>query len=67
MLLIVEHRDQDVQVRQEFTQSLRCPKRDRELEQELADLATTSPLPGEPDEARVEDWVLDAYRRHWSA
>jgi hypothetical protein len=40
-----------------------CLTRAGELEQELTDLATTSPLPDEPDEAHVEDWVLDAYRR----
>jgi len=33
------------------------------LEQELTDLANTSPLPEAPDEVRVEQWVLDAYRR----
>lgn len=43
-----------------------CLTRAGELEQELSDLATTSPLPEEPDEARVEEWVLDAYRRRWS-
>jgi hypothetical protein len=37
-----------------------------ELERELTDLATASPLPDEPDEARVQDWVLAAYRRRWS-
>lgn len=42
-----------------------CLTRAGELEQELSDLATTSPLPEEPDEARVEEWVLDAYRRRW--
>lgn len=35
------------------------------LERELSDLATTSPLPDAPDETRVEEWVLDAYRRSW--
>src|SRR6187399_523700 len=40
-----------------------CLTRAGELEQELTDLATTSPLPDEPEEARVEEWVLDAYRR----
>ena len=43
-----------------------CLTRAGELERELADLATTSPLPEAPDEARVEEWVLDAYRRRWS-
>jgi hypothetical protein len=35
-------------------------------EQELSDLATTSPLLEEPDEARVQEWVIDVYRRCWS-
>lgn len=43
-----------------------CLTRAGELEQELTDLATTSPLPEEPDEERVEEWVLDAYRRRWA-
>jgi hypothetical protein len=43
-----------------------CLTRAGELERELADLATSSPLPPAPDEARVEEWVLDAYRRSWS-
>ena len=43
-----------------------CVARAGELEQELADLAATSPLPDEPDDARVERWMLDAYRRRWS-
>ena len=43
-----------------------CLTRAGELEQELSDLATTSPLPEEPDEVRVEEWVLEAYRRRWS-
>ena len=38
----------------------------RELEQELSDLATVSPLAEEPDEERVGKWVLDAYRRRWN-
>src|SRR5215813_14957176 len=38
-----------------------CLTRAGELEQQLVDLATTSPLPEEPDEARVEDWVIGAY------
>ena len=34
------------------------------LELELTALAETSPLPAEPDEARVDNgW--DAYRRRW--
>ena len=43
-----------------------CLRRAGELEQQLTDLATTSPLPDEPNEARVEDWVLETYRRRWS-
>jgi uncharacterized protein len=43
-----------------------CLTRAGELEQELTDLANSSSLPDEPDEARVEEWVLDAYRRRWS-
>jgi uncharacterized protein len=42
-----------------------CLTRAGELEQELIDLASTSPLPDEPNEARVGEWVLDAYRRRW--
>jgi hypothetical protein len=43
-----------------------CLTRAGELERELTDLAATSPLPGEPEELRVEEWVLDVYRRRWS-
>jgi hypothetical protein len=43
-----------------------CLTRAGALEQELGDLAGTSPLPDEPDEGRVEQWVLDAYRRRWT-
>jgi len=42
-----------------------CLTRAGELEQELSDLASTSPLPDEPDEVRVEEWVHDVYRRRW--
>lgn len=42
-----------------------CLERASELEQQLTHLATTSPLPAEPDEARVQNWVLSAYRRRW--
>lgn len=42
-----------------------CLTRAGELEQELSNLATTSPLPDEPDESRVSDWVINAYRRRW--
>jgi uncharacterized protein len=52
-------------VRRRKVNEQECLTRAGELEQELTDLATTSPLPDEPDEARVEDWVLDAYRRRW--
>ena len=44
-----------------------CFARAGELEQQLAEPATTSPLPDEPDEARVVDWVISAYRRRWGA
>jgi hypothetical protein len=43
-----------------------CLTRAGELEQDVTDLATTSPLPEEPNEVRVEEWVLDAYRRRWA-
>jgi hypothetical protein len=43
-----------------------CLTRAGELEQELTDLATTSLLPDEPEQLRVEEWVLDVYRRRWS-
>ena len=36
-----------------------------ELEQQLTRLAATSPLPADPDQARVEAWVLSAYSRRW--
>lgn len=42
-----------------------CLERARELEQQLTHLGTTSPLPAEPDEAHVQNWVLSAYRRRW--
>ena len=44
-----------------------CFTRAGELEQQLTDLATTSPLRDEPDEQTVEKWVLGAYRRSWAA
>jgi uncharacterized protein len=44
-----------------------CFTRAGELEQELTDLATTSPLPEEPEERRAEEWMLDVYRRRWTA
>jgi hypothetical protein len=40
-----------------------CLTRAGELERELADLEATSALPEAPEEARVEEWVLEAYRR----
>jgi uncharacterized protein len=43
-----------------------CFTRAGELEQELTDLATTSPLPEGPEEKRVEARMLDAYRRRWA-
>jgi hypothetical protein len=43
-----------------------CLTRAGELEQELSDLASTSPLPDEPEDAHVEQWVLSADRRSWS-
>ena len=42
-----------------------CLARAGELERELAELEATSALPEAPAEARVEEWVLDAYRRSW--
>lgn len=42
-----------------------CLTRAGELERELADLEMTSALPEAPEEARVEEWMLDAYRRSW--
>lgn len=35
------------------------------LERELSGLAKRSPLPEAPDEARVAEWMLNAYRRRW--
>lgn len=52
-------------VRRGKVSEVQCLVRAGELEQELTNLATTSPLPAEPDEAHVEDWVLSAYRRSW--
>ena len=42
-----------------------CLERAGELEQQLTELASASPLPPEPDDERVESWVLSAYRRRW--
>jgi hypothetical protein len=43
-----------------------CLARAGALEQELTELATGSQLPEEPNERRVEQWMLDAYRRRWA-
>jgi hypothetical protein len=43
-----------------------CLSRAGILERDLADLATTSPLPEEPDEDRLQEWVIGTYRRRWS-
>ena len=43
-----------------------CFHRAGELEQQLIALAASDSLPEAPDEARVEEWMLDAYRRRWS-
>ena len=43
-----------------------CLERATELEQQLTELAATSPLPADPDESKVEGWVMSAYRRRWS-
>jgi hypothetical protein len=42
-----------------------CLARAGELERELVELEATSALPEAPAEARIEEWVLDAYRRIW--
>jgi hypothetical protein len=42
-----------------------CLTRAGELERELEALAATSALPDEPEEQKVEDWVMAAYRRRW--
>jgi hypothetical protein len=44
-----------------------CLTQAGELERELAELEATSALPEAPAEARVEEWVLDAYRWSWTA
>lgn len=38
-----------------------------ELERELKDLLSSSPLPEEPDTAAVDDWMVRVYFRNWSA
>ena len=42
-----------------------CLTRANELERELSGLATRSLLPDAPDESRVADWMVEAYRRRW--
>jgi hypothetical protein len=42
-----------------------CMTRAGELERELEALATTSVLPDEPEEPKVEQWMLTAYRHQW--
>ena len=43
-----------------------CLTRAGILERELEDLAATSPLPEEPEADRVQEWVIETYRRRWS-
>jgi uncharacterized protein len=43
----------------------KCLARASELERQLVDLETTSSLPDAPEETRVEEWMLGAYRRRW--
>jgi hypothetical protein len=43
-----------------------CLQRAADLERQLTELATSGVLPEQPDEAGVERWVLEAYRRRWS-
>ena len=42
-----------------------CLTKAGDLERELEALATTSVLPDEPEEQKVEEWVVNAYRRRW--
>lgn len=44
-----------------------CLTRAGELEQELKDLLTTSPLPEKADEELVEEWMLKTYFEWWKA
>ena len=44
-----------------------CLTRAGELEKELRDLVTTSPIRDEPDIPIVEDWMVRIYFRAWSA
>jgi hypothetical protein len=55
-----------LEVRRGKINEQQCLTRAGELEQELSDLASTSPLPDEPQKAHVEQWVLSTYRRSWS-
>ena len=43
-----------------------CLARAEELERELTDLASASPLPDRPDEHKIQGWALSAYRRRWA-
>jgi hypothetical protein len=36
-----------------------------EVEQRLADALERTPLPPEPDRARIDHFLVDAYRRTW--
>jgi predicted nucleotidyltransferase len=38
-----------------------------ELERDLGDLLETSPLPPEPDQAAVDEFLVSAHLRHWGA
>ena len=42
-----------------------CLEKAGELEAELIELATTSRLREEPDEKRIQQWAIAAYRRRW--
>lgn len=54
-------------VRRGRVSEAKCLAEAGELEKQLTDLATTSPLPEAPESDRVERWMFDAYRRRWSA
>ena len=55
-----------LEVRRGQVSEQECLTRAGALEQELGDLATASPLPEEPEDEHVEEWVIDAYRRRWA-
>jgi predicted nucleotidyltransferase len=57
-LLAVRHGEHDLQA---------CLTRAGELEANLKDLFTSSPLPEDPDTEAVEKWMLRMYLRNWSA